>query len=171
MILENQWLKLRPLEASDQETLVKLANNHKIWLNTSDSFPHPYTQKDAKDYLEATKEENPILTFAIIYQNQFAGIIGFKKQDNLYRKSLEIGYWTGEPFWGKNITPQAVELITPYGFSLGYNRIFGCVYEYNPASMRVLEKAGYQKEGVARKAVFKNNACWDEHRYARLNTD
>jgi ribosomal-protein-alanine N-acetyltransferase len=59
----------------------------------------------------------------------------------------------------------AVNLITDYGFNvMGFARIHTGVYEYNPASQRVLEKCGYVREGVFKKNIFKNNRLWDEVR-------
>ena len=62
----------------------------------------------------------------------------------------------------------AVKLMTEYGFNeLGLIRIHTGIFEYNVASMRVLEKNGYEKEGVFKRSVFKNGQIWDEHRYAK----
>ncbi len=63
-----------------------------------------------------------------------------------------------------------MRLLTAYGFEqLKLARIHAGIFEYNPASMRVLEKNGYVKEGVFRKSIFKNEKLWDEHRYAITN--
>ncbi|MGB5228245.1 MAG: GNAT family protein, partial [Eudoraea sp.] len=86
------------------------------------------------------------------------------------RKSAEIGYWIGEPYWGKGIATKAIKLITKYGFEdLKLVRIYAGVFEFNMVSMKVLENNGYKKEGVFKKAVFKNSNFFDEHRYFKLN--
>ncbi|WP_373518944.1 GNAT family N-acetyltransferase, partial [Pricia sp.] len=60
--------------------------------------------------------------------------------------------------------------ITRYAFEeLKLIRIFAGVFEYNVGSMRVLEKNGFLKEGISKKAIFKNGKFWEEHRYALLN--
>ncbi|MEI6122508.1 MAG: GNAT family protein [Bacteroidota bacterium] len=48
-------------------------------------------------------------------------------------------------------------------------RIHTGIFEYNTASMRVLEKCGFECEGIFKKAIFKNHCLWNEHRYAKLN--
>ena len=48
-------------------------------------------------------------------------------------------------------------------------RIFGGIFEYNKASMRVLDKCGFQLEGISKKALIKNGRFWDEYRYAIVN--
>jgi RimJ/RimL family protein N-acetyltransferase len=84
-------------------------------------------------------------------------------------KIAEIGYWIGEPYWGKGIAGRAVALITANGFGeLNLVRIYAGVFDFNIASMKVLEKNGFQKEGIFRHAVIKNGRICDEHRYYKL---
>jgi len=162
-------LILRPLKDSDAEVLATLANNKKIWDNIRDKMPHPYNVNDARFFINSTKENVPQVTFAIVRDDEFCGVIGLILQSDVYRLSAEMGYWIGEPYWGQGITTEAIDILSDYGFeSLGLIRIYAGVYEYNLGSMRVLEKNGFLKEGVARKAVIKNGGIYDEHRYGRL---
>jgi RimJ/RimL family protein N-acetyltransferase len=97
-------------------------------------------------------------------------VIGLVKLVNEQRHVAEIGYWLGEPFWGKGIMSQALELITAYAFEqLKLIRIQTIVFEYNVGSMRVLEKCGYIKEGICRKAIIKNEELYDAHTFAIVN--
>jgi ribosomal-protein-alanine N-acetyltransferase len=90
-------------------------------------------------------------------------------RQDVYRKTAILGYWLSEELWGKGIVSEAVKLVTNYAFTqLDLIRLQASVYSKNPASMRVLEKAGYQKEGVMRNAVIKNGVVMDEHLYAIL---
>lgn len=165
-----QKIKIRPLEVSDKTELAKLANNKKIWNNLRDSIPFPYTESDAGFFINLTKKEEPKQTFGIEYEGKLSGIIGLVIQKNVYKKSAEIGYWIGEPFWGNGIATKAVELITKYGFDkLDLNRIYTGVFEYNIASMKVLEKNGYEKEGIFKNAILKNDKICDEHRFFKIN--
>jgi RimJ/RimL family protein N-acetyltransferase len=112
--------------------------------------------------------ENPPCTFAIEYMGELAGCIGLVKQTDVYKLSAEIGYWIGEPYWGLGIATTAVELLTEYGFhQLGLVRIYSGVFDFNKASQRVLEKAGYQLEGIFEKSVIKNGKICNEYRYAK----
>ena len=164
-------IKLRELHLSDKSHLAKLANNKKIWDNLRDSFPYPYSEKDAELFINLTIEENPKQNFAIDYAGELCGVIGLIIKNDIYSNSAEIGYWIGESFWGKGIATTAIELITNYGFEdLKLNRIYAGVFEFNNASMKALENSGYKKEGIFKKAVLKNAKFLDEHRYFKLNT-
>ncbi len=163
-------IRLEKLCTDDAEPLALLANNKRIWDCVRDHMPHPYTLEDARAFIERSEEEEPPHTFAIINaENRLCGVISLIPQDDVYRISAEIGYWIGEPYWGQGIATQAVALMTLYGFEqLNLERIFAGVFDFNLASMKVLEKNGYQKEGVLRKAAIKNGVIRDEHRYAIL---
>ncbi|MEM8899060.1 MAG: GNAT family protein [Bacteroidota bacterium] len=163
-------VSLQTLSLTDKETLAELANNRKIWLNLTDTFPHPYGLEHAEYFLEGKDEQFPVLYFGIHYQGQFCGVISIHPKEDVYKLSAEVGYWVGEPFWGKGIMPKALSLITEYGFQkLGLHRIEAGVFEYNPASMRVLEKAGYQKETIKRDGAVKDGKIIDLHVYVKLS--
>lgn len=161
---------LRQFRESDALVLAELCNNKKVWDNLRDTIPFPYKLSDAEYFINSCSNENPKLTFAIGYGDEFAGVIGFVVQKDVYRLSAELGYWIGEPYWGKGIASRAVELATEYGFAqLGLVRIFAAVFEYNSVSRRVLEKNGYRLEGIFRNSVIKNGRIIDEYRYAKVN--
>lgn len=167
--MDNQTTHLRPLEPTDQFQLAQLANNKKIFDHVRDHFPFPYEEGHAEAFIKAAREENPKQRFGIVYKGSLCGAIGLGIQQDVYRKTAEIGYWIGEPYWGKGIATKAVALITAYGFSeLNLVRIYAGVFDFNIASMKVLEKNGFQKEGIFRHAVIKNGRICDEHRYYKL---
>lgn len=158
---------LRRLANDDRSSLAFLANNKKIWDNVRDYLPFPYTENDAATFISLSMQEAIPMTFSIEYTGQFCGVIGLTGQKDVYKKTAEIGYWLGEPFWNKGIATTAVKLITDYGLqSINFVRIHTGVFEYNIASMRVLERNGYTKDGVFKKSIFKNGKIWDEHRYS-----
>ncbi len=169
--MKNQEIKIRLLEQSDASQLAILANNKNVWDNLRDYIPHPYSEDDAVFFINLTKKQDPSQSFGITYNGELCGVISLIVQQDVYKKSGEIGYWIGEPYWGKGIASRAVGLITEYGFlNLNLIRIYTGVYEYNTASMKVLEKNGYIKEGIFQKAVIKNDQVIDEHRYCKLKT-
>jgi RimJ/RimL family protein N-acetyltransferase len=169
MMLISGNIELRPLRKTDASRLAELANNEKISRNLRDGFPHPYTLADAEKFLATFTDQEPVTFFGIDFNNEYVGNISLVPCTDIYRKSAEIGYFIGEPYWNKGIVTKAVKLITEYGFNtLGIVRIHTGVFEYNQASQRVLEKCGFVKEGIFRKSVFKQNQLWDEVRYALL---
>jgi len=172
MIISAEHLILRPLRPDDSVRLAELANNPKVAVNLRDGFPHPYTLVDAEKFISTFSVQEPQQIFAIEYKGEYAGNIGLHKATDVYRLSAEIGYFLGEPFWNKGIMTKAVNLICDYGFeNLDIIRIHAGIFEFNPASMRVLEKCGFKKEAVFEKAIIKNGKICSEHRYVKLLTD
>ena len=162
-------VKLRPYRQQDRDHLVALLNNRRITDNLRDLIPNPYTPQDALDYIAMRRQQQPQCCFAIEYEGNYVGDIGLNLNEDVERLSAEIGYWLGEPHWGKGIASNALELATQYGFGqLGLIRIYAMVFENNHASMRVLEKCGYQLEGIMRKGAIKNGQIIDKHLYARI---
>ncbi len=168
--MENNKIGLRKLQIDDASQLAALANNKKVWDNVRDYFPYPYTKEDALFFINLTHKQTPLQSFGITFNDTLCGVISLIIQKDVYKKSAEVGYWIGQPFWGKGIMTQALALITHYGFDeLHLIRIYTGVFEYNTASMKVLEKNGFLKEGVFKKAIYKNDQIWDEHRYYLLS--
>ena len=169
MELQSGDVLLRPFRMDDADLITELANNEKISRNLRDGFPYPYTRNDAVRFISHCLAMPVTTFFAIEYKGSYAGNISLSPCSDVYRKSAEIGYFIGEPFWNKGIATAAVNLITDFGFrELGLARIHTGVYEYNPASQHVLEKCGYVKEGVFRKSIFKMGQLWDEVRFAKI---
>jgi len=166
--LTSATLRLRNFTDADQARLAELCNNQKIWNNVRDSFPSPYTEENATEFILSCGKEDPQTTFAIEYNGALVGCIGLTIQKDVYRLSAEIGYWIGEPYWGLGIATKAVELMTAYGFeTLKMVRIYSAVFGFNKASQRVLEKSGYLLECIAQNAVVKNGQIGHEFRYAK----
>lgn len=131
---------LRRLRRADIPDLARMANSRKIWDNVRDYLPHPYHEKDAEFFITSKVSEDPQVTFAIEYQESFVGVVGLVPQTDVYAHAAEIGYWIGEAYWGKGIATQTVNLTTEYAFiMLELHRVYTGVFEYNKASMRVLE--------------------------------
>jgi RimJ/RimL family protein N-acetyltransferase len=132
-------------------------------------IPYPYTEKDAEFFIGLCRNEKPAVTFAIDYNGDLSGCIGLVTQHDIYRLSAELGYWIGEPYWGKGIATSAVNQIVEYGFTeIGLIRIYSGIFDFNKASQKVLEKAGFHPEGIFRKSVIKNDIILDEYRFAKL---
>jgi RimJ/RimL family protein N-acetyltransferase len=157
-----EWC-IRSFTATDAESIVKYANNRRISINLRDRFPYPYTRADADGFLEAARVQQPESDFAIAARDEVIGGIGFHRQSDVYRLSAEIGYWLGEPFWGRGIASRAVRALTEWVFaSTSLVRVYAHVFDWNPASARVLEKAGYTLEGRMRRSVIKNGQVIDQ---------
>jgi RimJ/RimL family protein N-acetyltransferase len=152
---------------ADARRLSALANDRRIWRNLRDRFPHPYALNDAESFIAQSLAQQPERNFCISVNQIPAGSIGITLGDDIYRKSAELGYWLGVDFWGQGIVSDAVQGFTQWAFE-AYDllRIHAAVFEWNPASARVLEKAGYVPEGRRLKAAVKDGESVDEMVYA-----
>lgn len=167
MELKSTGFKLRTWRLGDAPALQKFADNRSISDYLLDRFPSPYTIDDAISFIGSKLQQRPALNFAIEVNKEAAGIIGLEMRTDIYRKTPLLGYWLAEPYWGKSIMPEVVKLITTYAFEhLDIICIQANVLSKNPNSMRVLEKVGYEKQGILKHSVIKNNEVLDEHVYA-----
>jgi ribosomal-protein-alanine N-acetyltransferase len=161
---------LRPWRSTDVNAIVRHANNRKVWINLRDVFPHPYTHADAEDWIGLCEgSSGPTLNFAIDADGEAVGGIGFRRDDDVAAHCAEVGYWLGEVHWGQGIATQALALIITYGFGeLGLLRLYATPFDWNLASVRVLEKAGFQLEGRLRNGARKDGRLVDTLLYARI---
>ena len=169
MVIDCGSFVLRPVHASDAPSMARYANNYKVWRNVRDSFPHPYKLADAVFFIRHHERADPLTNFCIDYGGECVGAIDFVPQPDVYRKSADFGYWLGEPFWGRGIMTEATRRVVAYVFrNFDIVRLYAGIFDWNPASMRVLEKAGFQKECVFEDAIFKDGQLLSEHRYSLL---
>ena len=158
---------LRPWQRGDEHALVKYANNRNVWINLKDHFPHPYTMEDAEAWVQSQQDRDTPTNFAIANADEAIGAIGLRLQGDVFRRSAEVGYWLGEPFWGQGIATQALRALTEYAFTtFDLVRLYATVKEWNPASARVLEKCGFTLEGRLRKSATKDGKTIDTLLYA-----
>ncbi len=169
MMLDLGDLQVRSWRRSDLDALVRHANNPKIAANLRDQFPHPYTRRDGIDYLNFVRDQMPERAFAVHYAGEAIGGLGFQIGLDIGRVSAEMGYWIGESFWGRGIASRAAEAASEWAFSAyKLTRIFALVFSHNLASARVLEKAGFQREGLLRRSAIKNGTVLDQVLYAKV---
>jgi [ribosomal protein S5]-alanine N-acetyltransferase len=159
--------KLRSWKNDDCYSLVNYANNYNIARFMTDKFPYPYTMDDAVNFIEMASLSLPSNILAIEVDGKAVGGIGIHIQPDIYQKNAEMGYWLGEPFWGKGIITNAITQMVDYAFKhWSINRIFARPFGTNLASQRVLEKAGFLLEGKFEKTLYKNGEYMDELIYA-----
>src|SRR5690554_140959 len=154
---------LREWHYEDINSLVRHANRREIAGKLRDSFPHPYTHDDAEEWVTLASATLPQTDFAIEVDGVAVGGVGFELKTDIFRKTAEIGYWLSTPYWGRGICTEALCALVPWGFETrGYTRIYAGVFSNNPASMRVLEKAGFEREARLKRAIYKNGEVLDE---------
>ena len=162
-------IALRPWKKEDAKQLAHIANNKNIWNNLRDGIPHPYTIADAEKWIAHCSTQKPVINFAVIYKSALAGSIGCVPKADVYRKTMEIGYFIGEDFWNLGIATQAVHILLKYiNSEFDVVRLYAEVYAHNKKSMQVLRKNGFYLESIRRKGAIKNNILVDDYVWVKL---
>ena len=160
---------LRPWRTGDEAALVRYANNRNVSGNLKDRFPFPYTPADAAAWIAHASAQTPPSNFAIVVDGEAVGGLGIELGTDVFQRSAEIGYWLGEPFWGRGIATEALRAATEYAWAtFDIIRLEAGVFSWNPASARVLEKAGYTLEGRMRQGIVKHGRVGDRLIYGLL---
>jgi RimJ/RimL family protein N-acetyltransferase len=154
---------LRPWHVNDLESLVRHADDREVWLMLRDRFPHPYTIEAGRAWLAAASVEDPPTALAIDVGGEAVGGIGVIAGADVNRHAGEIGYWLGRAWWGRGLATASVTHFVPWvARTFGFARLFAQAFETNLASMRVLEKCGFQREGILRSHAQKDGRYLDE---------
>jgi RimJ/RimL family protein N-acetyltransferase len=162
--------EVRSWRPADVDSLAAHANNRNIWINLRDRFPFPYKKRDGQRFIHFARHSDPETNFAITVDDDAVGGIGFVLHGDVDRVSAEIGYWLGEPFWGRGITTEALVAVTRYAMEMhGLTRVYALPFARNLASCRVLEKAGYELEGTLRRSAIKEGEILDQRQYAFIS--
>ena len=169
--IDGDGFVLRPWRAEDLESLALHANDESVSRRLSDRFPFPYTKKDAEAFL-AEPAQPPVIVLAIEIDAAAVGGIDVRPGAAELRIGGDIGYWLARRYWGRGIMSRVVTCWCEYLFCHhGFERLQATVFSNNPASARVLEKSGFTREGILRRAVIKRGDVLDLCMYAMLRTE
>ncbi len=139
---------MRAPHEEDIDALAHLANNANIATMVS-RMPHPYTAKDAADFVRRAKVgEIGKCVYAItrMENGEFMGCCGLEPQED--GKTLEMGYWLGEPYWNNGYTTEAAHALIDMAFrTRDIEQIDARCRVTNIASRRVIQKCGFQLQG------------------------
>ena len=163
---------LRDWQETDLASLVKHANNRKVWLQLRDRLPHPYTEADGRAWIAYASTEVPAVNFAIVHDNEAVGSIGLTLQNDIETGTAEVGYWLGEAVWGRGIASAAMNAFAPWAFAeFDLRRLYAAVMIDNLGSRRVLEKTGFVLEGILRQHALKDDVLKDQAYYGLLRDE
>jgi len=159
---------LRPWRLDDLDSLVANASHADVSRGLRDHFPYPYTGDDGRAWLARAVDEAD-RAWAIEIDGAAVGGLGLHPGTDVHRHSAELGYWLGRRWWGRGRMSTIVACFAPEAMrAFRLHRLYAAVYANNPASMRVLEKAGFTREGVQKSAVVKRGELLDLIVYARV---
>lgn len=163
-------IRLAPWSMEDEAALAFLMDRaDRRYL--SDRLPKPYTLENARWWLEmvAQQEGKTGLFRKILVDGCVVGNISAEGQEDIYRKDAVLGYVLDKEQWGRGIMSRAVELFCPLVFDrLDVLRLSARVLEENIPSRRVLEKNGFQLEGVVKLGAWKEERAHDLWLYGKL---
>ncbi|HET9097670.1 MAG TPA: GNAT family protein [Candidatus Baltobacteraceae bacterium] len=161
--------KIRDWKRGDEWDLVQSANAPSVSRYLTDRFPSPYTLQDAYAWIDLNEAKRNNTNFAIEVGGGVAGGIGYTLGTYEMRLTATMGYWLAQPFWGRGIATAALKTLTEHAFKAhALRRISSVVMAPNTASARVLEKAGYVREGIMRNGVVKSGEVYDLLLYAMV---
>jgi ribosomal-protein-alanine N-acetyltransferase len=164
---------LRSWSKDDVGPLAAVANDKRIWLNMTDTFPHPYRLEDAEEWIRRCAEQGePPFNFAIVKDGEVVGGIGGHPGTAEQHGNINVGYWLTPDIWGKGIATDALRAYIPYLLeTFDPHRLYATVFGWNPASARVLEKCGFRLEGRLREAIQKEGRFTDLLVYGMLRDE
>ncbi|MBX9768194.1 MAG: GNAT family N-acetyltransferase [Bdellovibrionales bacterium] len=162
-----ETLKLIPLQIEHAEAMNALLKARSI-VDQLASVHFPYTIENAKKWIQKCQafdaEAGRISQWAIMYQGQFVGEIGFHSFNPNRKTQSALGFWVGIPFQNQGIATEAVRRVTQIGFQLfGYKLIKAAVFHGNIASKKTLEKCGYRFQRMQKDYLEKEGQpidCW-----------
>jgi RimJ/RimL family protein N-acetyltransferase len=158
---------IRPWQISDAASLQRQADNRNVSMHLRDRFPFPYGIEQARAFLEFISAQPAPTVWAIDVGGDAAGGIGIELHNDVERVSAEIGYWLGEQFWGRGIATEALKAVTAAVFErFDLTRLYAVPFADHVASVRVLEKAGYVREGHLRQSAIKDGKIRDQFLFA-----
>lgn len=166
--------QIRKWTLEDAADLAAALNNPRVQKNLRDGLPYPYTENDAREYIDTMRrgDYEKALAFAVTADGRAVGSIGIFRQENIHFRTAEIGYYIAEPYWGQGLGTAAVGLACRAAFeSTDLLRIFAEPFADNIASCRVLEKNGFRCEGTLRSNAVKDGRVRDMKMYSLLRTD
>jgi RimJ/RimL family protein N-acetyltransferase len=175
LILQTDRLVLRPFLPSDAVSVRELAGDFAI-ADTTAAIPHPYPEGAAEQWIGSLPnqiEEGRLAVFAIVRRegDLLIGAIGLHDIDTTHKRA-ELGYWIGVPYWGQGYCTEAASAVLEYGFArLSLHRIYAYYFKRNPASGRVLEKCGMQREGCLRQHLKRWDRFEDLMQYGILHKE
>lgn len=163
VVLETQRLRLRPLKASDAGMIGLYTADERVARMTG-RIPHPLPPGSAEGFVaRVLAGEVDEVVWAIEHKmsaaEELVGVAGLKPDG-------EVGYWIAAPFWSTGFATEALEAIVAYAFHSGFTRLAACVFQDNPASARVLTKAGFGYTGDGAGHSVARNATIDTWTYA-----
>ncbi|KAB1187835.1 MULTISPECIES: GNAT family N-acetyltransferase [Haloferax] len=168
LFLEGDAVELRTVDESDIDFFHEMVNDPRV--RRGIAAVDPVTRTNEREWVESRGTDDNI-NFVICDDGDPVGTIGLKPP-NVVNGAVEVGYIVAPDHWGNGYATDALRTICGYAFGeRRLNKVYANAYETNPGSVRVLEKAGFQQEGVHREQGFVDGEHVDVLRYGLLSEE
>ncbi len=171
-LLETERLILRELRPEDAEAVFRILSDAEVVRYYDPLMTHLEQAQRSIERHRARFENNEGIRWGITIKDEdtIVGNCGFfRDKDNF---SAALSYVLAKSSWNKGFMTEALEAIVAFGFEhYQLHRIEAHVARPNLASVRVLQKLGFQEEGLLRESLFENNRFHDEKVFALLKSD
>jgi RimJ/RimL family protein N-acetyltransferase len=151
-VIRTTRLVLRPLRASDDARIFALFANWNVMRFLS-SPPWPYAAENAREFVRQRVGETQTPTMAITQDNALIGVtdVIVKPASAVQReRGYSLGYWLGEPYWGRGYMSEAARAFIAHVFAtIPDDTIFSGAFKENAASLRIQGKLGFARDGEA----------------------
>jgi RimJ/RimL family protein N-acetyltransferase len=168
VFLEGEGVTLHPMDEEDVDFLTKTINDPDVW----GSLAHyaPITEHEEREFVQSVGEENGV-HLVICADGEPVGTVGLNDINDVWGVA-ELGYLIAPDAWGNGYATDASRRLVRYAFEdRRLNKVKANAYETNPASQRVLEKVGFEQEGLFRNHAYVRGEYVDVHRYGLLADD
>lgn len=163
-------ISLHRWKDEDYQEFFNASNDEEIRKNMSDTFPKTIEQCKQIVHLFSISTDTTQYIRAIKIDNQIAGCIAAFFETDMHCKNVELAYWLSSEYRYRGIMVQIIKIIAERLFSeFDLHRLWATPFEYNIASQRVLEKAGFKYEGLLKENIFKDNQFLNSKIYALIN--
>jgi RimJ/RimL family protein N-acetyltransferase len=173
-VLATSRLILRPFTLDDAPTVQALLASPEI-SETTQNISYPYPDGAAAQWIsghQAAAEAGFSLSWAVVRETDSTLMGTIALGLNRQNQRGTLGYWLGVPYWNHGYMSEAATAVTEWAFeALHLNRVEAMCLPRNPASARVMEKAGLKYEGILRGYIRKDEHFEDLAIYARLASD
>lgn len=153
---------VRPWTRADRAALLRHADNPNVARYLSLRFPNPYHEVDADAWFDFLESQDGPEAWAIEVDGEAVGGIGVRRGQAESSHSGELGYWLGEAYWRRGIVSAAVRVVVPFAMARwNLSRLCAYAASDNVGSIRVLEGAGFEREGLMRARAIRNGRAQD----------
>ncbi|MCZ8087945.1 MAG: GNAT family N-acetyltransferase [Brevundimonas sp.] len=150
-VIETRRLALRAPQPQDVPRLAAMADDYDIARMTC-RMPHPFGCREAERFIVDVAAQDPRRGQTFLIEHERLGPVGVVGAFMADDPCPEVGYWVGRDFWGRGIATEALEGVLAWTRSRWRRRAaVAGHFADNPASGRVLEKAGFLYTGERRR--------------------